>query len=102
MRFGLAGAGLAIVLAWWVAFHYAYGVVVAASGLATAGFVVAVIGYRRPRADLMMTGLFVVAFVAPTGFAYLGNLVALLAAVIVALLQIARRTARHRVVRGQG
>ncbi|BDO40653.1 hypothetical protein [Cellulomonas sp. NTE-D12] len=100
-RLGLAGAGLAVLIAWWVALGYASGLLAAASAVATVGFVGAVTGYRRRWTSLIVIGLVVAALAAPTGFAYLGNLIALVSVVATAA-QLARGTARHRPAERQG
>lgn len=102
MRLGLAGAGFAVLFGWWVALRYASGVLVAATAVATVAFAGAVIGYRRRRTSVIVIGLVVAALAAPTGFAYLGNLIALVAAVVATALQIARGSARHRPAERQG
>jgi len=87
-RVGLAGAALAVVAAWWVALRYGFGLLVGVSAVAAAGFVVAVIGYRHRRIGAIVVGLVIVALAAPTGFAYLGNLAALVGAVVLTVLAV--------------
>lgn len=101
-RAGLGGAALAVVVAWWVALRHGFGLLVGASAVAAAGFVVAVIGYRLRRIGAIVAGLVVVAVAAPTGFAYLGNLVALVGAAVLTVLAVRGRPSRTRRSAGSG